>query len=304
MTALSPLDLRAAVGVPAGSPTIDIDGVTLAYDRQGSGPPVVCLSAIQHGAGDFDAFAERVRDRFEVIRLDWPGHGRSGDDAQPASAARYGALLAAFLKTLDIVAPILVGCSIGAAAAVRAAAIGKAEGRPARALVLCDAGGLAPVTPILAKATGAMARFFAAGERGAAWFDAAFSAYYRFIVLPQPAAAAQRRRIVASARVTAGVGRQAWESFGRPEADQIAELQGLGLPVWAAWARDDRVIPLAFVRTALEATPGAEISTFRAGHAAFLEQPDAFVRGFIDFVDRRLAQGPAELRRSVPRAAA
>ena len=304
MTAPSHLDLRAAVGVPAGSSTVEIDGAPLAYDRQGSGPPVVCLSAIQHGARDFDGFAERVRGRFEVIRLDWPGHGRSGDDAQPASAGRYGALLDGFLKALDIRAPILVGCSIGAAAAIRAAAIGKTEGRPARALVLCDAGGLAPVTPSLAKATAAMARFFAAGERGAAWFDAAFSAYYRFIVLPQPAAAAQRRRIVASAKATAGVGRQAWQSFGRPEADQIAELQGLGLPVWAAWARDDRVIPLAFVRAALEATPGAEITTFRAGHAAFLEQPDAFARGFIDFVERRLGAGPSEVRQPAPRAAA
>jgi len=303
MTALSPAELRAAVGVPAGSPTLQIDGVTLAYDRQGSGPPVVCLSAIQHGGGDFDAFAERMRDRFEVIRLDWPGHGRSGDDAQPASAARYGELLAGFLRALDLRAPVLLGCSIGGAAAVRAAAIGKAEGRPVRALVLCDAGGLAAVTPVVGRATAAMARFFAAGERGAAWFDAAFAAYYRFLVLPQLAAAAQRRRIVASARATAGVGRQAWESFGRPEADQVAELQGLGVPVWAAWARDDRVVPLAFVRGALAATPGAEIATFRAGHAAFLEQPDAFAAGFLDFMRRRLPDA-AMVRPPVPRAAA
>lgn len=303
MTTPSPFDLRAAVGVPAGSPTLVVDGVSLAYDRQGSGPAVVCLSAIQHGARDFDAFAERMRDRFEVIRLDWPGHGRSGDDPQPASAARYGALLAGFLRALRIDAPILVGCSIGGAAAIRAAAIGKAERQAARALVLCDAGGLVAHAPALATVTGAMARFFAAGERGAAWFDAAFAAYYRLLVLPQPAAAAQRRRIVASARATAGMGRQAWESFGRAEADQIAELQGLGLPVWAAWARDDRVIPLGFVRAALAATPGAEIATFRAGHAAFLEQPAAFADGFLDFVARRLPEvGP--VRRPVPRAAA
>lgn len=297
----TPFDLRASVGVPPGASTIIVDGVTLAYDRQGSGPAVVCLSAIQHGARDFDAFAERVRDRFEVIRLDWSGHGRSGDDAQPATAARYGVLLSQFLTALDIAAPILVGCSIGGAAAIRAAAIGKAQGRPTRALVLCDAGGLATVAPVLARGAAAMARFFAAGERGAAWFEAAFAAYYRFLVLPQTAAAVQRRRIVASCRVTAGVARQAWESFGRQEADQIAELQGLGLPVWAAWARDDRVIPLGFVRKALEATPGAEIATFRAGHAAFLEQPEAFAEGFLDFVSRRL---PEAVKPPVPLAAA
>ncbi|MGA0603048.1 alpha/beta fold hydrolase [Caulobacter sp. KR2-114] len=283
---LSPADLRAAVGVPAGSPTLEVDGVRLAYDRQGAGPPVVCLSAIQHGARDFDAFAERVRDRFEVIRLDWPGHGRSGQDREPASAARYGALLAGVLRALDLDAPILLGCSIGGAAAIHAAAASRDEGRPVRALALCDAGGLVAADPSVSRACAAMAGVFAAGERGAAWFDLAFSAYYRWLVLPQPAAAAQRRRIVAAGRATAGVARQAWESFGRPQADIRAVLAGLQVPVWAAWAAQERIVPLVRCRAALE-TAGAEISSFRGGHAAFLEQPDAFAEGFADFVRRR-----------------
>ena len=32
--------LRFETGVPAGSPTVTVDGVSLAYDRQGAGPPV------------------------------------------------------------------------------------------------------------------------------------------------------------------------------------------------------------------------------------------------------------------------
>ena len=74
---------------------------------------MVCLTAIAHGARDFDALAERIKDRFEVIRLDWPGHGRSGDDRQDASAARYAQLLTGFMDQLGIVGPIVVGNSIG-----------------------------------------------------------------------------------------------------------------------------------------------------------------------------------------------
>jgi hypothetical protein len=40
-----------------------------------------------------------------------------------------------------------------------------------------------------------MARFFAAGARGAWWFGLAYGAHYR-MVLPWPSAVRQRRRIV------------------------------------------------------------------------------------------------------------
>ncbi len=282
------MSLRAETGVPAGSPTVAVDGVTLAYDRQGAGPPVVCLTAIGHGARDFDAFASAVRDRFEIIRLDWPGHGRSGDDAQPASALRYAELLEGFLDAIGVTAPILIACSIGGAAAIRTAAR-----RSVRGLVLCDSGGLVGVDAEVARFCGLFARFFAAGERGAGWFGPAFAAYYRLMVLPRPAAREQRRRIVAAGYETAAVTRQAWESFGRPEADIRVLLTGLSAPVWFAWARQDRVIPLGRCRAAIEATPNASLSLFDAGHAAFLEQPDAFARGFLAFAG---ALGPPALR--------
>ena len=55
----------------------------------GQDPAVVCLHAIGHGGGDFADFASAVKDRFEVIRIDWPGQGQSGPDPKPLSPARY-----------------------------------------------------------------------------------------------------------------------------------------------------------------------------------------------------------------------
>ena len=259
---------------------ISVDGVSLAVKRRGRGAPVVCLSAVGHDALDFEALAQRLGDRHEFICIEWPAHGDSGTDRQPASAARYAALIGGALPALGIDRPIILGNSIGGAVAILHAAR-----HPVRALVLCDSGGLVDVTPTIARFCRTFARFFAAGERAAWWYPYAFAAYYR-LVLPEPAAAQQRRRIVARATAIAPVLREAWTSFAAPDADIRAVAAGLDVPVWVAWAKRDRVIPLRACRPAIDALRHAALDTFDAGHSAFLEQPDAFARGFAQFVAR------------------
>src|SRR5438105_2699741 len=104
--------LRQDLGVPMGSPEITVDGVRLAVAREGQGQAVVCLHAIGHGGRDFDAFTAAVKDRFEVIRVDWPDQGRSGPDVKAPTAARYAELLAGVLTQLRVERPIIIGNSI------------------------------------------------------------------------------------------------------------------------------------------------------------------------------------------------
>jgi len=205
---------REEAGVPADSSEIELDGVRLAVARDGQGPAVVCLHAIGHGGGDFADFASAVKDRFEVIRIDWPGQGRSGPDPKPLSPARYAELLGGVLDQLKIESPIIIGNSIGGAAAII-----HAQDHPVRALVLCDTGGLVPVSRLSRAFCGAFARFFAGGERRAWWFKPMFCAYYRFMVLPGRAAAKQRERIVNSSYEIAPILHEAWAGFAKPDAD-------------------------------------------------------------------------------------
>ena len=165
---------------------------------------------------------------------------------------------------------------------------------PVRGLVLCDAGGLVEVNRTVAAFCALFERFFAAGERGAWWYPRAFAAYYR-LVLPRPEAAAQRRRIVARARALSSVLREAWASFGTPGADIRDLAANLDIPIWIAWARRDRVIPLRSCRPAIDRMRHATLDTFDAGHTPFLEQPAAFARGFVAFIES-LASEPAALR--------
>jgi len=82
------MKITAAPLPAAHEAVVEIDGVRLAVTREGRGPPVVCLHAIGHDGGDFEAFAEAMKARFEIIRIDWPGQGRSGPDAHPANGDR------------------------------------------------------------------------------------------------------------------------------------------------------------------------------------------------------------------------
>ncbi len=265
--------------MPQGSPLIEVDGVRIAVSRQGAGPPVVCLHATGHGGRDFEAFAQALSHRFEVIAVDWPGQGRSDPDHVPASAARYADLLGGLLKELGVGRPILLGNSIGGAAAII-----HASREEVAALVLCDPGGLVAVDATVQRFCRAFAGFFRAGVRGAGWYRAAFALYYGQ-VLPSPAAAAQRRRMVAAAYDIAPILVQSWTSFARPEADIRALAAGLDCPVWFAWAKCDKVIPLRRCEPAIRAIRSATVTTYAGGHAAFLEQPAAFALGFTQFAD-------------------
>jgi 4,5:9,10-diseco-3-hydroxy-5,9,17-trioxoandrosta-1(10),2-diene-4-oate hydrolase len=255
----------------------EVDGVALGVNRIGSGLPVVCLPAIGHDSRDFVALSARCGDRFEFICIDWPGHGSSGPDHAPACARRYADLVGGLLAALGIERPLLIGNSIGGAAGILVAA-----GHGTRGLVLCDSGGLVRVDATVRAFCGLFEHFFRAGERGASWYPGAFDLYYR-MVLPTPAARRRRGEIVAGARRLAPLMRQAWSSFGRPEADLTDLAASLDIPIWIAWAKADRVIPFDRVRPAVMRMKQARVSVFRGGHAPFLEQPDAFADQFIQF---------------------
>src|SRR5262249_975095 len=181
-------------------------------------------------------------------------------------------LLGGVLGACSIRRAVLLGNSIGGAAAIRYAA---AHPERVTALVLENPGGLDGADDRLARSViGGMVGFFAAGARGAPWFPAAFAAYYR-VVLQRGPAAPQRRRIVASAREIAPLLRDAWIGFGSPDADLRGLLPAIRCPVLVAWAARDQVIQLRRCRPALARFPAARLETFAAGHAPHLETPDA-----------------------------
>lgn len=265
------------------SATVRVDGVDLHYWTVGAEEhaPIVCLHATGHSAADFAATAGRLAGRLRWVALDWPAQGASTGDHMPASADRYAELLAGFLHATGIERPILLGNSIGGAAAIRLAAEHPDQ---VRALVLANPGGLVPVDATTRMFCRMMTAFFGAGARGAGWFGPLFAAYYR-MVLRESTAATDRRRIVADGRRTAAVMAQAWASFAQPQADLREAFASLDCPVLLTWAKSDRILAFRRCRAAIERLPSARVVAMRGGHSAFLEDPKAFDATLVAFVD-------------------
>ncbi|MDH4385517.1 MAG: alpha/beta hydrolase [Caulobacter sp.] len=255
-------------------------GARLAVKRWGRGPPVLCLHAVGHGSGDFAELAGRLGEAFEFIAIDWPGMGCSPPDGLPVRADRLAGLVLEVAEALRLNRPLVIGNSIGGAAAIIAAA---AAPERFSALVLCNPGGLAPVDGAARFVIGGMAAFFRAGARGAAWFPAAFAAYYRFLVLSRGPARAHRRRIIAAGREMAPLLADAWSGFAEPASDLRPLATGLSMPVWLAWTRGDQFVSWSRARAAVVRMPLHRVTLFRGGHCAFLEDPEAFTAGFRSF---------------------
>ncbi len=273
---------RFEIGAAAAASRVEVDGVTLAYERWGTGMPVICLHAIGHGAQDFSPLAKLAGGEAALIALDWPGQGRSGDDQVPASAERYCALLEGFVEALALDRFVLFGNSIGGAAALLYA---DRHPEKVRGLVLSNPGGLAPVTTFSRFAIGRMVAFFKAGVARRWWFSPAFKLYYGRVLLRR-AAARQRRRIVAARHEIARPLVQAWQSFAAPEADIREICPRLKMPVLYAWASKDQIVPLSKSLDAVKTTPDYELIRFRAGHMPALETPKLFAAAFLRFLRR------------------
>jgi pimeloyl-ACP methyl ester carboxylesterase len=98
---------------------IELDGLRIAYERAGDGPPLVLV----HGyAGDgvttWRRQIEALSDEFTVVVWDAPGAGRSSDPPESFGMAGYADCLARFVAELDLRRPHVAGLSFGGAVAL------------------------------------------------------------------------------------------------------------------------------------------------------------------------------------------
>lgn len=262
---------------------LDVAGTRLAVTRQGTGPALVCLHAIGHGARDFARLGERLGHRFTVIAIDFPGHGESPKETAAPEPARYAELLAGVVDAVRLQSFALLGNSIGGATALRYAV---AHPERVTALVLCNSGGLQKVGLLASLYCGAMARFFARGTRGEKRFARQYRRYYERTVLTGPESAWRREEIIADAYKCAPLLEAAWRRFAQPLADIRHLPAKLRCPVLYAWAKDDKAIAWSRSKRAALAAPKNEVALFKGGHAAFLEQPEAFDAALTAFLDK------------------
>ena len=91
-------------------PTLPINGVDIAYDEAGSGPPLLLIHAGIVDRRMWDDVMPAFAARYRVIRLDLRGYG---DTPLPSGEFVYAADLAALLAALGVERASIVAMSVG-----------------------------------------------------------------------------------------------------------------------------------------------------------------------------------------------
>lgn len=138
--------LEARYGAADGR-TIEVGDVRAYYRDEGADTIATVLLLHGYGASTatWDAWAETLKGRFRVVRVDLPGHGLTrAPDTFPATPDTYADFVDQFANKLGLGPVVVVGNSMGGNVAWRLA-----ERHPQRVagLVLVDAAGFRDVAP-------------------------------------------------------------------------------------------------------------------------------------------------------------
>lgn len=271
------------------SPALDVevgDGLTVHVERDGSGPPLLLLHGFTGSSITWSTLRAALRDRFELIAIDLPGHGRSSAPTDPARYAlpRVADDIAHVLEVLGVQRTAVLGYSMGARTALQLAL---AHPERVSALVLESA------SPGISDSTERSARV-AADEALAASIerDGVEAFVERWEKLPLWASQATLRP-VARARLRAerlaqrpeGLANSLRGAGAGVEPPVTERLGRITVPVLLiAGALDAKYVALG--RTMQERLPDARLEVVEsAGHAVHLERPEAFAALVAAFMD-------------------
>jgi 3-oxoadipate enol-lactonase len=116
-------------------PSVTRNGVHLAFDDEGTGPPVLFSHSWFCDARQWPQAAAVIGAGYRVLNLDNRGHGRSGPHRQPYTVWDMADDIVAVLDEAGEGSAVIVGLSVGGFAGLRAALRHPAR---VRALVLAD----------------------------------------------------------------------------------------------------------------------------------------------------------------------
>ena len=257
-------------------PTIDRDGVSIHYETHGSGPPLL----LSHGYGAtcrmWDGQIAAFADRYRVIVWDMRGHGESGDPREPAlySQALTVGDMAAVLDACGEERAIVGGLSLGG---VMSLAFHVAHPERVRGAACCAIP--APAFAIRRRAS--------SGTSGPRRAPATSRAKGLAAIGGGAETRLGRHR---SARGLAGAARG---MLTQHTSDLIDSLPDIAVPTLVLVGSEDKHF-LAAADYMAGKIPGAQkVVIPGAGHAANLDQPEAFNRAVEDFSGRLEPGGSA-----------
>lgn len=254
-------------------PAIEVQGLTVSYIDEGSGPAVLLLHGWGAPAETYRLIVNHLAAYRRVIAPDLPGFGGSQEPPEPWSSVRYASFVEAFAAALQLREADLIGHSNGGRIALQLMGRGCAFAVP-RA-VLMDAAGLPP-------------------HHGPSyyWKVGTFKLAKGFFSLPGirrlfPHAVenARRRHGSADYRDASPVMRQSMVLALHEDVTPL--LPAVKAPTLLIWGEADTATPLCDGQKMARLIPDAGLVTLPgAGHFAFAERWGQCARVLDSFFDR------------------
>ena len=252
-----------------------VNGLEIAYERAGEGPPLVFVHGAAEDGRVWRPQLTALADEFTVVAWDEPGAGRSSDVPADFGLADYANCLGALIEALVLGPAHVAGLSWGGTVVLE---LYRHHPELVATLILVDtyAGwtGSLPDEEVQARVEGARQMLAAPAEQ----FDPTLPGLFagnppaEFSPLLEEMAADVRPETMRTAlRVMA-------------EADQRDLLPRITVPTLLIWGKLDARSPLSVARQFEQAIRDAKLVVIpSAGHVTNLEQPEQFneaVRAF------------------------
>jgi pimeloyl-ACP methyl ester carboxylesterase len=103
-------------------PRVEVDGLTINYDVQGEGEPLLLIPYLSADHACYAFQLPAYTEHFSCIAIDLPGTGESDKPAGPYSTEVYANQVAAFLGAIGIESAHVAGVSLGAGVGMHLAA--------------------------------------------------------------------------------------------------------------------------------------------------------------------------------------
>ena len=247
-------------------PVVHANGLDIAYERAGSGPPLVLVHGAAEDGRVWRPQLAALSDELTVVAWDEPGAGRSSDVPAGFGLTDYADCLAAVVEALRLGPAHVAGLSWGGTVVQE---LYRRHPELVATLILVDtyAGwkGSLPEEEVRARVAGA--RAMVAAEA----FDPTLPGLWsgeppaEFVPLLDEVAADVRPASLLT------------QLLAMAEADQRDLLPRIAVPTLLIWGELDARSPLTVAHQLERAIPGARLVVIPAcGHVSHLEQPERF----------------------------
>jgi len=255
---------------------VEVDGLRIAYQREGEGPPVVFL----HGFfGDHRVWRRQfeLANQYTVVAWDAPGCGGSSVPPPTFRMPDYADTLAKFVRTLGLGRPHVVGNSFGGTLALELAVKHPAI---SRSVVSADSyagwSGSFPPEVVAQRLSQSLPDLELPTERVVAkWIPG-------FVTTSAPTSVTDELRAIISDFNPGGM-RVMIRALA--EADLRDALHSIAVPTLLIWGDKDARSPLTVAQDLCARIPGSRLVVIEgAGHLSHVEAPERFnteVRSFL-----------------------